>query len=101
MYIEKHLPLLTSDIEQASRALEENMPDQIRAALEGELRRLQQAQAILMGVEDKSLLHQLRARLRWARMRIEEERDPAKKKTLQAGLKQLETQIKHEATRRA
>ena len=101
MFVENYLPQLERDIEQATSALEEQMPDSVRGALESELQKLHRIREVLVGGDEKSVLHQLRARLRWARKRLTEERDPAKRKELDREVKAIEGQIEKQARRTA
>jgi hypothetical protein len=97
LFVDKYLALLTKDIAAISSALAEQMPQTVRDALEIEFEKLQTLQSFLIEeTTDKSVLHQLRARLRWARKRLSEEREPAKKKELERGMKQLEAKIARE-----
>jgi hypothetical protein len=75
------------------------MPDAVRTALSAELGKLQRMREVLLGADDKSLLHQLRGKLRWTRKRLSEEREPAKKKTLDREVKNLEEEIERQVKR--
>lgn len=99
MYIEKVSPQINAAIAEVESMLEQTMPDALRAGLEGEHRRLVAAQSALMG-EGKSHLHELRAKLRWSRIRAEKETDSAKRKALEKEIKNLENQIHREASLR-
>jgi hypothetical protein len=99
MFVENYLPQLERDIEQATASLSQPMPDAVRTALEGELGKLQRMREVLLGVDDKSLLHQLRGKLRWTRKRLREEREPAKKKELDREVKNLEAEIERQVKR--
>jgi hypothetical protein len=99
MFVENYLPQLERDIEQVTTSLGQPMPDAVRTALQGELGKLQRMREVLLGVDDKSLLHQLRGQLRWRRLRLSEERDPAKKKELDREVKALETEIERQVKR--
>jgi hypothetical protein len=99
MFVENYLPLLERDIEQATESLSQPMPDPIRTALQSELAKLQRMREALLGADDKSLLHQLRGRLRWTRKRLREERDSAKKKELDREVKSLEAEIERQVKR--
>ena len=99
MFVENYLPQLERDIEQATASLSQPMPDAVRTALQGELGKLQRMREVLLGVDDKSLLHQLRGKLRWTRKRLREEREPAKKKELDREVKNLEAEIERQVKR--
>ena len=99
MFVENYLPQLERDIEQATTSLGQPMPDAVRTALQGELGKLQRMREALLGADDKSVLHQLRGRLRWTRKRLSEERDPAKKKELSTEVKNLEAEIERQVKR--
>jgi hypothetical protein len=100
VFIEKYWPMLTKDIDEATDALSQTLPDTIRQGLEGELKKLQALYAVLSGVEEKSTLHQLRAKLRWATVRLEKERDPAKQKKMEHEIQDIKAEIKREVERR-
>ena len=99
MFVENYLPQLERDIEQATASLSQPMPDAVRTALQGELGKLQRMREVLLGVDDKSLLHQLRGKLRWTRKRLREEREPAKKKELDREVKNHEAEIERQVKR--
>jgi hypothetical protein len=99
MFVENYLPQLERDIEQATESLSQPMPDSVRIGLTGELGKLQRMREALLGAEDKSLLHQLRGKLRWTRKRLREERDSAKKKELDREVKNLEAEIERQVKR--
>jgi hypothetical protein len=96
MFVEKYLPQLERDIEQAAASLNEPMPEAIRTALEGELGKLQRVREVLLGMDDKNLLHQLRGKLRWTRQRLKDEKEPVKKKELDREVKTLEAEIERQ-----
>jgi hypothetical protein len=100
MFVEKYFSLLTKDIADCEEALTQPMPEQIRRGLEDELRRLQSLNEVLSGSQDKSALHQARARLRWARQRLAEERDAVRKKKIETEIHEIESDIKREMDRR-
>jgi hypothetical protein len=99
MFVENYLPQLERDIEQVTTSLGQPMPDAVRTALQGELGKLQRMREVLLGADDKSLLHQLRGKLRWTRKRLSEEREPAKKKELDREVKNLEAEIERQVKR--
>lgn len=98
VYVEFYISKLNSDIDQIENALEQPMPDAIRSGLEGELRKLQAMQEILLG-EERSLLHSLRGKLRWTRKRLHDEKDPTKRKELERQIKDVQGEIARQAAR--
>lgn len=100
MFVEKYFSLLSKDITDCEEALSQPMPEQIRRGLEDELRRLQSLNEVLSGAQDKSALHQARARLRWARQRLSGERDAVKKKKIEQEIHEIEADIRREQERR-
>jgi hypothetical protein len=100
MYVEKYYPLLARDIEDATDALTESLPDAVRAGLESELKKLSALNAVLSGDADKSTVHQLRAKLRWARQRLSAEKDTSKKKKIEAEVSAIEADIRKEVERK-
>ena len=79
--------MLTHDVDECREALGQPMPDNVRAGLTGELRKLETLQAALAGEFEKSTLHSLRAKLRYARIRLSQARDAKKKKILEEELR--------------
>jgi hypothetical protein len=100
VFIEKYWPMLTKDIAEATDALSQKLPDTVRQGLEGELKKLQALNAVLSGVVDKSTLHQMRADLRWSRVRLDKELDPAKRQKIEHEIAEIESNIKREVERR-
>ena len=93
MFIENYYPLLNRDIEKLTETLEQEMPEAVRQSLEAELLKLQDMYRLLSGEENKAQLHQLRARLRWARHRAKTEKDGHAKKKAADEVTQLEQSI--------
>jgi hypothetical protein len=100
MYVEKYFPMLSKDIADCEDALAATLPDQIRTGLEDELRRLQDLNRVLSGEGDKSVIHQLRAKLRWKRTALGDERDAVKRKKIEHEIQAIESDIKKEVERR-
>jgi hypothetical protein len=100
VYVEKYFALIRQDVDKVSEDLSQPMPTQLRVGLEGELKRLQMLTAALEGELDKSQLHQLRANLRWARKRLTAERDPAKRRKVEAEVADIEKEIKQEVDKK-
>jgi hypothetical protein len=93
VYVENYLPQLERDILQINDAITQPMPDLVRHALDGELQKLVRMRDVLLGGDEKSVLHSLRAKLRYARQRSKGERDRAKRKELEREEKNLEAEI--------
>lgn len=96
IFVEKYFALVRKDIDDVTEALSQQMPTQLRVGLEGELKRLQMLTSALEGELDKSTLHQLRANLRWTRLKLEKEKDPATRKKIAHEVAQIEAEIKKE-----
>jgi hypothetical protein len=99
VYVENYLRQLERDIEQIKAAIPQPMPDLICNALEGELQKLVRMRDVLLGSAEKSVLHSLRAKLRYTRERLKAERNPAKKKELGRDEKNLEAEIAKQVER--
>lgn len=94
MYVEQYLPLLERDIEQITANVNQPMPDVVRYALEGELQKLVSMRTILLGSDEKkSLLHSLRANLRYARKRLSAEKEHTKRKEIEREIRRIEFEI--------
>lgn len=94
MYVEQYLPLLERDIQQITTNIDQPMPEPVRYALEAELRKLEAMRSVLMGGDEKkSVLHSLRANLRYTRKRAREEKDHKKKLELEKEIRRLEFEI--------
>ena len=100
MFVEHYFPLVTRHIEEATDALKQDLPDAIRTGLENELRKLQAIFAILNGEMDKSVVHSLRAQLRWTRQRLKQSKDAATRKRLEAEIAQIENDIQREGKKK-
>jgi hypothetical protein len=100
LYLEKYFPLLVKDIDDVTDVLAQSLPDAVRMGLESELKKLQALNAVLSGEGEKSVLHQLRANLRWARQRVEKEKDPHKRKEIEREVHAIESEIEKETEKR-
>jgi hypothetical protein len=100
MFIEQYFGLFNRDIERLTDLIDKPMPEELRTGLEDELRKIQELYRVLTGEDSKSVLHQMRAKLRWAKVRLEEEKDPAKRRTLEHELVQIQHSIRKEASRK-
>ena len=92
--------MLAKDIDDATNALSQSLPDIVRAGLDDELKKLRALYEVLTGTEEKNLLHQMRASLRWARVRFEKERDPAKRRKIEHEIAEIENNVRREVERR-
>jgi len=92
--------MLAKDIDDATNALSQSLPDIVRAGLDDELKKLRALYEVLTGAEEKNLLHQMRASLRWARVRFDKERDPAKRRKLEHEISEIENDVRREVERR-
>jgi hypothetical protein len=99
IFLDKYYPMLQKDTADCEEALAQKLPDVVRNGLEDELKRLRALSAALSGESDKSELHQLRAKLRWGRARLAEEKDASKRRKMEADLTALENEI-HRAVER-
>jgi hypothetical protein len=100
IYIEKYFALVTKDIESATDALEQPLPDSIRTGLIDELRKLAALNAVLTGESAKSVVHSLRAKLRYARIRLKAAKGVNDRKEIEGEISELERAIRQEAARK-
>jgi hypothetical protein len=100
VYVEKYFPMLARDIDELQEALQEPMPPRVKTGLEDELRRLQELSRVLSGADDKSAIHQLRAKLRWARQRLANTKDGSGRRKVEAEIGEIEANIEREVERR-
>ena len=94
MFLETYLPMLERDIEMAQRNIDQPMPEEIRNALLTELQKLTRMRDVILGTDEKkSVLHSLRANLRYARKRLEGEKDHTKRKEIEREIRRLDFEI--------
>jgi hypothetical protein len=99
VFIERYFPLLSKDISAVNDALGQTLPAAVRTALEDELKKLQALSAVLNG-DEKSAIHQLRAKLRWARTRLKTAKDASSRRKTETEIAGIEANIKREAERK-
>ena len=92
--------MVAKDIDEANEALAQTLPDSVRTGLEDELRKLKELNTVLSGAEDKSTIHQLRAKLRWARERLANEREAVRRKSLEKEVSLIQNDIRLEVERK-
>jgi hypothetical protein len=80
--------------------LAQKLPDSVRDGLETELKKLQTLNNVLLGTNEKSSLHQLRAKLRWARKRLTIEKNSAKRQKIENEISEIQEEIKKDMGRK-